>query len=89
MKKSQTRLRQQQLLFIGRTLLSLSLLATFMTLDSSSHSFYKNLFIYFWLRSAFVEAYRLSLVAVSRGYALVEVHRLLTVVASFVEEHGF
>ena len=60
-----------------------------MTLDSSSHSFYKNLFIYFWLRSAFVEAYRLSLVAVSRGYALVEVHRLLTVVASFVEEHGF
>ena len=31
---------------------------------------------------------RLSLVAASKGYSLVEVHELLTAVASLVVEHG-
>jgi len=40
------------------------------------------LFIYFWLCWVFVAAPGLSLVVVSRGYSLVEMHRLLIVVAS-------
>ena len=42
----------------------------------------------FWLHWVFVAPLRLSLVAVSGGYALAEVHRLLTAVASLVAEHG-
>ena len=48
------------------------------TLDSSSRSFYNDVFIYFWLCTAFADAYGLSLIAVNRGYSLAEVHRLLT-----------
>ena len=47
--------------------------------------FKKNLF---WLHWVFVAALRLSLVAVSEGYSLAEVHRLLIAVASLVAEHG-
>ena len=36
----------------------------------------------------FIAAHRLSPVAVVRRYSLVSVHRLLTVVASFVVEHS-
>ena len=43
--------------------------------------------LYFWLHWVFVAACALSLVAASRGYSLV-MHRLLTVVASLVAEHG-
>ena len=42
----------------------------------------------FWLFWAFVTMCKLSLVATSGGYSLVEVLGLLTVVASFVAEHG-
>ena len=51
--------------------------------------FKKNyLFLYFWLCWVFVAVHRLSLVAASRSYSLVMVHRLLIAVASFVVEHG-
>ena len=42
-----------------------------------------------WLCWVFTGAHRLSLVAASRGYTLVVVHKLLAVVASLVAEHGF
>ena len=42
----------------------------------------------FWLFWAFVTRYKLSLVATSGGYSLVEMLGLLTVGASFVVEHG-
>ena len=45
------------------------------------------LFIYFWLCWVFVAAPGLSLVVVSRGYSLVEMHRLLISMASFLAEH--
>ena len=48
-------------------------------------SLWKNLFIYlfyFWPHWPFVAASRLSLIAGSRGYSLIAVHRLLTAVAS-------
>ena len=38
---------------------------------------------------AFIAVYRLSLVAVSRGYSLVVVHGLLIAVASLIERHGY
>ena len=43
------------------------------------------LYVYVWLCWVFIAACGLSLEAVSRGYSLVAVHRLLTVVASPVE----
>ena len=48
--------------------------------------FKKNLF-YFWLCWVFTAVSRLSLVAVSRGYLLVAVPRLLIAVASLIAEH--
>ena len=45
------------------------------------------LFIYFWLRSVFVAASGLSLVAASGGYS-VAVRGLLTAMASLIAEHG-
>ena len=45
---------------------------------------YTYLFLLCWV---FVSMHRLSLVAVSRGYTLVAVHRLLIVGASLVAEH--
>ena len=45
------------------------------------------MFIYFWLCWVFAAAFRLSLVAVNRGYCLVAMHELLIVVASLVVEH--
>ena len=51
--------------------------------------FLRKTFIYlFLLHWVLVAVCRLSLVAVSRGYSLVAVHRLLIVVASLVAEHG-
>ena len=51
----------------------------------------KHLFIYFilffWWCPVFIAAYGLSLVAVSRDYSLVMVHRLLIAVANLVAEH--
>ena len=50
----------------------------------------KNLFIsfiFFWWCPVFFAASGLSLVAVSRDYSLVMVHRLLIAVASLVAEH--
>ena len=44
---------------------------------------------FFLLRWVFVAARGLSLVARSRGYPLVAVRGLLTVVVSPVSEHGF
>ena len=43
--------------------------------------------IYFWLHWAFVAMRGLSLVATSRGYALLRVRRFLAVVTSLVSEH--
>ena len=43
---------------------------------------------YFWLHWVFVAMHRLSLVAVSRGYTLIAVHWLLTVVAFLIAKHG-
>ena len=43
---------------------------------------------FFCLCCVFVAACELSLVAVSRGYSVVAVDRLLIVVASLVAEHG-
>ena len=51
-----------------------------------SDFFFFYLFI-FWLHWVFAGVHRLSLVAASRGYSLVVVHRLLTAVASPVSEH--
>ena len=45
--------------------------------------------VYFRLCWVFVASRRLSLVVESRGYSLVVVFGLLTVVASLVAEHGF
>ena len=42
----------------------------------------------FWLRWVFIAAQGLSLVAVSRGYSVGVVHRLL-IVAALIVEHGF
>ena len=61
-----------------------------MYLLSNFNRLKKNLFIYlfiFWWCHVFITMYGLSLVAVSRGYSLVKVHRLLIVVASLVAEH--
>ena len=44
--------------------------------------------LYFWLWCVVFATCYPALVAVSRGYSLVAVHRLLTVVASLVVEHG-
>ena len=52
--------------------------------------FFKNIFVFiicFWLHWAFVAPYRLSLVAVSRGYSLAVAHSLLIVLASLVAGH--
>ena len=49
--------------------------------------FFFLIFIYFWLCWVFVAVSRLSLVAASAVYSLVEVHGFLIVVASFVAEH--
>ena len=47
------------------------------------------LFIYyFWLRWVFVAMHRLSLVAVSGGYALIAVRQLLTAVAFLLQSVG-
>ena len=46
------------------------------------------LFIYLRLHWVFVAAYGLSLAVASRSYSLVEVHRLLIVVASIAMDHG-
>ena len=43
--------------------------------------------ICFWVHWVFVAVQGLSLVAASGGYSLVDMHRLLTVVASLVVEH--
>ena len=43
---------------------------------------------YFWLYSVFIAARGLSLLAVSRGFSLVVMLRLLTAAASLVAEHG-
>jgi len=45
-------------------------------------------FIYFWLLWVFVAVRGLSLVAMSRGYSLVAVRRLLITLASLVVELG-
>ena len=45
-----------------------------------------NLFIYFCLHWVFIVARGLSVVALSKGYSLIAVCRLLIVVASLVEE---
>ena len=44
------------------------------------------LYVYFWLCWIFVAACRLFLIAESRDYCLVAVHRLLIAVASLVVE---
>ena len=44
-------------------------------------------FICFWLHQAFTAVHRLSLVAASRGYFLVAMHKILIAVASLVAEH--
>ena len=49
---------------------------------------FKKIINYFWLLWVFIVVCGLSLVAASRGYSLVVVHRLLTVVASLVVEDG-
>ena len=62
----------------------------FQALCRQEDFFLINLFIlciYFWLCWVFVAACGLSLVAASGGLLFVVVHRLLTVVASFVAEH--
>ena len=46
------------------------------------------IFIYFIIGFAESAAEGSSLVAVSRGYSLVPVHRLLTAVTSLVGDHG-
>ena len=46
-----------------------------------------NLFIYFWPHWVLIAVHGLSLVAVSRGYSLIEAYGLLIVVASLVAEH--
>ena len=46
------------------------------------------LFFFFWLCWVFLAEHSLSLVLVSRGYSLVEVHWLLILVASLIAEHG-
>ena len=45
------------------------------------------IFIYFWLPWVFIAVQGLSLVAKSRGYSLVVMQGLLSVVASLVAEH--
>ena len=53
------------------------------------HIFWRGFFFFFfWLRSVFVAARGLFLVAVSGGSLFVVVHGLLTEVASLVAEHG-
>ena len=51
------------------------------------HDFFYDLFI-FWLWWVFVAARGLSLVAESRAYSAVVVHRLSIELASLVAEHG-
>ena len=46
------------------------------------------LFLSFWLCWVITVELGLSLVAMSRRYSLVAVHRLLTVVAPLVAKHG-
>ena len=48
--------------------------------------FFNVIYFYFWWCPVFVDA-SFSLVAVSRGYCIIAVHRVLTVVASLVAEH--
>ena len=53
----------------------------------SKNALYFFFLIYFQLCWVFDAAHGLSVVAVSRGYSLAVVHRLLFVVASLVAEH--
>ena len=46
------------------------------------------LFFFFWLCWVFLAEHSLSLVLVSRGYSLVEVHWFLILLASLIAEHG-
>ena len=48
--------------------------------------FFNVIYFYFWWCPVFVDS-SFSLVAVSRGYCIIAVHRVLTVVASLVAEH--
>ena len=50
-------------------------------------SFFKILFIYFWLCWVLVAAHALSLVTARKAYSLV-VHGILIMVASLIVEHG-
>ena len=51
-------------------------------------SFFSQLIIYFWLAGSSLLCPALSLAAVSQGYSLVGVFRLLTEGASLVAEHS-
>ena len=53
----------------------------------TSHRLWNFIIIYFWWHWVFVAVCRLSLVAASRGYPPVVVHRLLTAMASLVAKH--
>ena len=54
--------------------------------SSCSFFFFNVIYFYFWWCPVFVDA-SFSLVAVSRGYCIIAVHRVLIVVASLVAEH--
>ena len=60
---------------------------TFDFQHSKSVLLFLNKFIYLWLCWVFTAAHELSLVAMSKGYSLVAVLRLLTEVASLIVEH--
>ena len=51
--------------------------------------FFGNFYSFIWLCWVFTAVQGLSLVAASRGYSLVGVHRLLLSAACLVAEHGF
>ena len=55
--------------------------------SSAQGSLFLKVFIYFWVHWVFVAASGLSLAAVSRGYSLVAVCRLIIAVASLVAEY--
>ena len=60
---------------------------THSSLSPSTSPFTIYLFVYSWPRWVFVAVYGLLLVAVSRGYSVVAVCRLLIAVASLAVEH--
>ena len=64
------------------------ILAIFIIYLFTSHSFFKNLFIYFGLRWVFVAACELHSSCGKGGLLFIAVHRLLIAVASLVVEHG-